>query len=486
MAYSRGTYPDRQSRVAQQSQQYDQVRGTPLGLQGQDALPPGQSTLDTRRPSAFLARAYRYPVFDANSGNAFLPEQIITLPPGQSTGPSELPPRAPARARDLLTLADASEFWLFGTDAMATGAQVSGNAPAGSRRATDYKWTQDLIPTLLGQDAMAAGEQLSGNVPAGPRRAVDYTHTQDLIPNLVGQDAMLVGAQSTALPPIAALRARDYSFTPPINLPTLTTVVQPLPAGQQLTDSLPPRAVARARDYSIAESFPLTLISQDAFNAGAQSFALPPIAALRSRDYSFVPPVNLCCLTTVAQQIPPGQQTTDSLPPKAAARARDYTHLDQTRRHLIGQDALPTGQNADRTALPPKGAQRARDYTWTQPYQLYVFEQLPTGDSTALTEGPPKGPLRLRDYTHLDLTKQNLIGQDSMVAGQSWLVSDNLPPRAYARLVDYSWSQSFSLPELQLTTRPGHHALNDRALFIQTLTDRALILHNLRDQEAGG
>src|SRR5439155_342353 len=162
----------------------------------------------------------------------------------------------------------------------------------------------------------------------------------------ISQDATNAGAQSTALPPIPALRARDYTFAPPINLPTLTTVVQQIPYGAQVTDALPPRAAARARDYTwtqalipnligqdqfnagsqlfdlapqpaplrlrdytLAESFPLTLNGQDAMAVGAQRTELPPIAALRARDYSFVPPANLSCLTTVVQPIPYGQQS---------------------------------------------------------------------------------------------------------------------------------------------------------------------------------
>jgi hypothetical protein len=368
---------------------------------------------------------------------------------------------------------------------------------------------------------MATGQQSFALASSpSPLRLRDYSITEAFPLTLIGRDAMLAGAQSTALPPVGPQRARDYTFAPPVNLPTLTTVVQQIPYGAQLTDSLPPRAAPRlrdytwsqdlipdligqdqlnagqqsfalapspapfrARDYSITAAFPLELISQDALNVGHQFFDLPPIAPLRSRDYSFTPPVNLVCLTTVQQPIPPGQQSTDSLPPKPAARARDYTHLDQTRRQLIGQDAFPTGQNADRSALPPKAAQRSRDYTWLQPYKLFVFEQLPTGYSTNITEGPPKGPLRLRDYTHLDVTKQTLAGQDAMVTGQSWLRTDNLPPKAYPRLVDYTWYARFDLADFISHTKPGHHSLSDRAMFEHTLYDRSLYAHTVSDQE---
>src|SRR3954468_4653159 len=55
-----GSPNDRQYRVAQSSQNFDQVRGTPLSLVGKDALPPGQSTHDSRRPIGYLLRTTRW------------------------------------------------------------------------------------------------------------------------------------------------------------------------------------------------------------------------------------------------------------------------------------------------------------------------------------------------------------------------------------------------------------------------------------------
>jgi len=430
----------RQLHAALIANNFDQVHATPRPLVGKDAFPPGQQTLDTRRPAAFLAREFRYPIFDANAGNAFLPEQIVvTLPPGQSTANSELPPRAASRSIDLLTYVDESDYWLFGTDAVNAGQQRWELPPRAAARSVDYTFVDPSENWLFGTDALNAGKQSFDLPPLAAARARDYSITDTLIPDLVGQDAMVVGAQSFALAP------------------------QPAPL--------------RARDYSLAESFPLTLISQDSLTVGEQRTELPPIVALRARDYSFVPPINLCCLTTVVQALPAGQQSTDNLPARGAPRARDYSYSDPTEFWLFGTDAMvtgsqwlhrapsgapraatlyepgvnftlgldaqvqkPIGRGSDASALPPKAAARARDYTWLQTLPLHIYQQLPAGQTSQETESPPRGPLRARDYTFLDLTKRHLIGQDAMVVGESTFISD-LPPRAYPR------AQSLTLPE---------------------------------------
>jgi hypothetical protein len=162
-------------------------------------------------------------------------------------------------------------------------------------------------------------------------------------------------------------------------------------------------------------------------------------------------------------------------------RSRDYTFLHATDQQLIGQDSMVPGKSTDATALPMRAAARSRDYTWLQSMPLHIYQQLPPGQSTANTELPPRGPLRLKDYTFLDLTKQNLIGQDFMVPGQSTLRTDNLPPRAYPRLRDYTYLVRFDLPELAASLHPGKQTVTDRALYEHTLSNRALYVHTVSD-----
>jgi hypothetical protein len=565
---------------------YSWVQPVPLNLLSQDAMDAGAQSFDL--PPRGAARATPDVYTTADSSEFWMLADSVN--PGQQA--VELPPRAPARARDY-TFTDASEVWLFGTDAMLVGAQHSALPPVGALRSRDYSLTQSFPLALIGQDALNAGAQSDEIPPRAAGRLRDYSITAGLVPDLVGADAMVSGRQSCDLPPIGQLRARDYSWVPPLNLCCLTTVVQQIPYGQQLTDSLPARAAARARDYthtadlipnligqdalnagaqsfalapspsplrardySIVAAFPLVLIGQDAVAAGKQSFDLPPIAALRARDYSFVPPINLSCLTTVVQQIPAGQQSTDSLPPRAPTRARDYSVAAAFPLELIGRDAfnagkqlfelppraaarasqlvdpgvnftiplaaaiLPIGtQSAELPAKAPARAreygqgtrgtgylgkdtiygangeapsydypnprapQRARDYTWLQSFALYVYQQLPTGETSQVTEGPPRGPLRARDYTFLDLTKQQLIGQDVVhgAPGEVPTYDWQLPTPPPKRMQDYTILQSFSLPGLAATTHPGEHTLTDRALYVHALSDSALFVHTVSD-----
>ncbi len=149
---------------------------------------------------------------------------------------------------------------------------------------------------------------------------------------------------------------------------------------------------------------------------------------------------------------------------------------------------MATGDSTYASELPPKAPQRARDYTWLQSMALYVFQQLPTGHTTAVTEGPPKGPLRLRDYTHLDLLKQNLIGQDRIYGGPGqvptydWQIK--VPPPAPMRLRDYTILASFSLPDLIGHTKAGHHTMTVGPMFTHTLTVGPMFVHTLSVERA--
>jgi hypothetical protein len=479
-------------------------QGLLLGLNA-DGPPPGQSTLDSRRPHGFLARAYRYPVFDANSGNGILPlnlrlraqvswlqleapdvaAAVTPLPCGQSTQDTIRP--AVYRIKQFrYPVYDANSVnpiipSLLGQDAMAAGDQSTELPPKTARRAVDLLTNIDPSEVwLFGTDAMLTGEQLTELPPKRAPRAVDYTFVESFPLTLVGQDALPTGEQRTELPTPAAQRSRDYTFALPLNV-CLATLQQPPPEGKQLTDSLPPRrapravdlltqidpsefwlfgtdamlvgqqslalapspAPLRARDYSLAESFPLTLIGQDAVTAGEQLTALPPAAPLRARDYTFAPPINLCTLTTVVQQIPDGHQLTDSLPPRAAARARDYTFTNTYTLSLIGQDALPTGEQ--RLELPPRSAPRATTLS-DSGHNLTLGisgDVLPAG--TQSTSLPPKRAPRAVDYSHLNRLP-NLIGQDTIYGARGEAPSYDYPnPRGPARARDYTWLQTLPL-----------------------------------------
>jgi hypothetical protein len=127
-----------------------------------------------------------------------------------------------------------------------------------------------------------------------------------------------------------------------------------------------------------------------------------------------------------------GEQSFDLAPSPAPLRARDYSITAAFPLTLIGRDAMTAGDSTLASENPPRAAARASDYTWLQTLPLLTTQILPAGESSQQTEGPPRGPLRARDYTHLDLTKRNLIGQDSMIVGESTFISD-LPPRPYPR-----------------------------------------------------
>jgi hypothetical protein len=431
-----------------------------------------------------------------------------------------LPPSAQRRLRDYTWEYSQPAQNLIGQDAVYGGAgQVADYdwqlPPRRAPRLSDYSFVETLFAPLIGTDSMAAGAQLIAPappararcasfdpgtnyaiwldlasqvpIPAGkstavtelpskpPPRSRDYSYTESLFAPLIGTDAMVTGAQLVAS--AAPARARCISFDPGTNLTVwldLASQAVQGPGQSTARTELPKPSPARARDYSFTQSTFPALIGTDAMVAGEQTFALP--TPPRPRLVWFDPGQNFT-IYAAAFIAPVGVQSFD-LPPRTSSRARDYTQLDRLP-NLIGQDAVNPGQSTDRTALPQPAPKRSRDYTWLQTYPLYIYEQLPAGQSTDRTVLPPKGPLRLKDYTHLDLTKRHLIGQDAMAPGQQWLRTDNLPPRAYARMRDYSLLVHFDLSSLAETTHPGKHTLTDRALFLHSLSDRALFEHTL-------
>jgi hypothetical protein len=237
-----------------------------------------------------------------------------------------------------------------------TGAQLSGNPPAGRLRARDYTLAEaPSIPLSVYIQPPVTGDTTVASTALPPKaaaRAVDYTWFNPLLPNLAGQDALLPdhSTDATALPTPAAPRSRDYSYTasyfqgligqdtvppgeqlsgnaPPGPLRAsaltdpganyviyLTAPPPPHPVG--LTTGyteLAPRAPARAVDYTWLRSLPIHLIGQDRFNPGVQVFDLPPRGPLRSRDYTWV--------YTLPGQFPP---PAPPLPPGAQSSALQF------------------------------------------------------------------------------------------------------------------------------------------------------------------
>lgn len=320
---------------------------------------------------------------------------------------TDLPPRAAARARDY-TFLESTPLGLL----VPVGTQTASELPPRrASRATDYTWTQDLIPNLLGQDALVAGQQLSGNAPAGPRRASTLVDPGVNLTLIASQAPPVIpcglGTGLTELSPRGPLRARDYTFAQPTPLqligkdqlfgaagqvPTydwsyqppkpryqqgsgepiqdlLSTLLQVVtaapPPGTQAFD-LAPRGAARSRDYTWIWQLQLVLLGQDALPAGIQLSGNAPVGARRSVDYSFLAsfPLELIGRDAMAA----GRQWTELPFPNGPARARDYTLAAGFPLELFGRDAMLVGQQF--TELAPRSAPRLRDYTHLATYAL--------------------------------------------------------------------------------------------------------------------
>jgi hypothetical protein len=454
---------------------YQYLDPTEIWLIGQDAINPGQQF--TANPPRGAARSRDY-TFIESLDNRLLGQDAIN--PGQQVG-MDLPPRGRARAASF----DPGANYTLALDAAAQAQVPAGKSttateppPRAAQRSRDYTYIDPTEIWLIGQDAVVTGKQFTDLPPKAAPRQRDYTWLQSFALPVYGE--LPFGQQSQPNPPRAAQRAATLS-EPGYNLTVWLdfAAAQVPPPGQSTTRTeSPPRAYARSRDYSFVYPAQTQLFGQDALVTGAQSTALPPRGPQRAAQL-YDPGTNQT-LALAASTGPVGAQSTE-LPSRGQMRSRDYTFLHATDQQLIGQDSMVPGKSTDATALPMRAAARSRDYTWLQSMPLHIYQQLPPGQSTANTELPPRGPLRLKDYTFLDLTKQNLIGQDFMVPGQSTLRTDNLPPRAYPRLRDYTYLVRFDLPELAASLHPGKQTVTDRALYEHTLSNRALYVHTVSD-----
>ncbi len=217
---------------------------------------------------------------------------------------------------------------------------------------------------------------------------------------------------------------------------------------------------------------------------GEQLSGNPPAGRPRSVDYSFVPPINPALLSFI-QPLNAGdsQATSTALPPRAPARARDYTWFNAPLPDLFAQDAMLPDHTTDSTALPPRGPARSTpdNYNFTASYFQGLIGQdaIPTGDqlsgnapigrprastlsepgvnatiiltapaapiapgkTTQHSEIPPRAPARLNDYTWLRSLPIHLIGQDAFNPGDQYF---DLPPRGPLRARDYTWT--YTLP----------------------------------------
>lgn len=427
-------------RAASRARDYSVAAAFPLVLVGQDAFNPG-AQLSGNAPAG--ARRAQSLVEPGVNNTVVVNSAPPTIPAGLSTALSELAPRGPLRARDY-SLAAGFTLELIGQDALPVGDQLSGNAPAAALRSRDYTWAQPVALNLLGQDAFAPGEQAYDLAPRAASRAREYTWLQSLPLNLNGQDSLTVGVQFSGPAPAGARRASTLS-DPGVNLTLIVSQAPPVIPYGLSTDLtvLPPRTAARAREYSIAASFPLELIGQDAYAPGDQLSGNVPSGPRRASTLSDPGQNQLPILTTVS---PVGNSAVDQIP-RGYLRARDYSIAEAFTLELIGQDALPVGDQL--SGNTPAGARRAS--TLGDPGQnqaLYLAAAaaavFPVGSQSV--DLAPRGPARAKEYGQASSFPLELNGKDQIYSASGEVPSYDWPnPRGPLRARDYSWYQSFPL-----------------------------------------
>ncbi len=459
------------TRAARQASDLGQIN-TPLPiLFGQDQLAVGEQSQDL--PAKAPARARDYS-FTASYFQGLIGADAMAT--GEQS--QDLPPRAALRARDY-TYAYTPYPLLFAQDALAPGEQLSGNAPATARRAStlgepgvnftiplsgalpvgqttlatelapraalrerDYSFTADYFAGLIGQDAFNPGEQLSGNAPAGAARA--STLASDPGVNLT----IVLAAVTPPIPPGVAALDQQYRTTPRAREYGQAAGFfhgldgqDALAVGDQLSGNAPAGA-RRAIDYGWFQAFPLELIAQDALVTGAQLSGNAPLGASRSRDYTWLQSLSLETIGP-RQQFPVGQAAYD-LPTPAVLRARDYSFSASYFQGLIGQDALPTGDQL--SGNTPATAPRASTLSEPGVNQTILLTAappvIPYGLSTALTALAPTGPLRAREYGQTSAFFHGLDGKDALPVGDSTAATE-LTPKATPRARDYSFTAAF-------------------------------------------
>lgn len=485
MPFTPGWNPDKQSRVARQSNDQSWVNG-PLPLLSSGGAPVSLA-LEWKNPSAAgRDRQARAAATAQDQVQGFtagtMPAPVAaTLPPGVQA--FDLGPRAALRARDYSHL-QTVPLNLLGQDAMVTGEQSEDLPPRAAARLRDYSIAASFPLELIGQDALTVGIQLSGPAPAGPRRAstlgetgsnqtVELSASLPVVPygqstelsalwpraygrardysiaagfplELIGQDAVAPGQQLTGPGPVAARRASTLS-EPGTNFTIILSAAPPIIPQGQSTDlsALPPRSAARARDYSLAASFPLELVGKDQFyGVAGEPLQLDwqnPRGPLRARDYGWI--------QSYMPVVPMGQTTDESaLAPRSAART--YAVYDPGQNLTILQPvitaSLPPGVQV--TDLAPRSPQRAKEYGQGTgfPHELVGKDQLfgAAGEVPAYDWQNPRGPQRLRDYGWFQSFPLYVFQQ--LPPGQSSARSE-LPPRGPLRAKDYTHLQPLSL-----------------------------------------
>jgi len=431
--------------IAAEVGQYD----TPLpSFVGQDRFydGPGKApNFDEPNPSfavvgkqAFVARLSA----DAGNWNGPLPllGNVVSLPPGASCcdgcGTTLTPTNAAAVARQRAGYAaaiacdmgagwDAFTLELIGQDQFAPGEQLSGNPPAGARRAVDYTWLYTPLPILFGQDALAVGDQSFVLPTPAVLRARDYTIAASFPLELIAQDAMATGEQLSGNAPPTAARARTLASDPGANYTlALATAAAVIPPGEAALDQQY-RTTPRAREYGQTSAFFHGLDGQDAMATGEQISGNAPAGARRASTLGDPGSNPIPLLTSVA---PPFIQTTApcDLPPRGAPRARDYSFTAGFFHGLDGQDSMAAGEQLSGNA--PAGPRRAIDYTWLYTPLPLLFGQDTLAAGAQVYDLPARAAARARDYSFSASYFQGLIAQDAMVVGDQ--LSGNTPATA--------------------------------------------------------
>lgn len=363
---------DLSPRAALRARDYSLTASFTLELIGQDATLVG--TQLTGPAPAGPRRASTLSETGVNQ-TVLLTAAPPVIPCGQSTGATELPPRAALRARDYslaasypLELVNKDQFFGAAGEAQALDWQN----PRGPLRLRDYGWTVGYMPVVpVGQSTTAT--ELA---PRAATRARDYSIGESFLLELNGQDHFF---SANGIGPV-------YDWTNPSRGPVRSfSVYDPgqnaalylqagqaasIPPGQQSTD-LSPRAAQRAKEYGQQSWYPLELIGKDNLPPGRSTIVTegPPRGPLRARDYSIVASFPLELIGQDQFFGRPGEVPTYDwqLPPTGPLRARDYSFMY----------AMPLGLQKPRAERYVIGAPQAK------------WEILPAGPSSRWRIGQP-------------------------------------------------------------------------------------------------
>lgn len=360
--YGQQTTDNLPPRRVPRAREYTYTETLFAALIGADAMVPGQQLTVPAAPAR--ARCASYDPGTNTTVWLDLQAQAV-IGPGKSTAQTDLPPKAPARQRDY-SYSETLFGGLIGQDAMTAGVQSTTLPTPRAPRSVWFDQGTNVTVWLdfAAQQVPPPGQSTADTElpPRGYARSRDYSYTETIFAPLIGADALVTGLQSLALPP--ARPARAVWFDPGQNFTLDLDLSNVAPPGDStLSTRIPPNGPPRARDYTQARGFPPELIGQDQLPVGDSTAQteLPPRGAARARDYTWLQTYPL----HVYESLPVGDTTAPTeLAPRAYQRMREYTFLDETRRQLIGQDAMVVGQPwLDTDNLAPRAYQRARDYT---------------------------------------------------------------------------------------------------------------------------